>query len=195
MGAAWICRDRPDLFFSCIPKHLSSLLRAELFAIITLVICLPPDRNIRIFTDSLNFIHRYKSLMTPNLNIRQFIKCPNAYAWLLLRHLVTTKNLQLTILKVKAHSGDTWNDRADQLATTAAKSDPASLSLSLNFSCISHTTIYWNSTHMTLDTNIRPWIKKTSDIQRINHFCNLKSLSPLKFFITTGHIDWDFSSR
>jgi len=58
------------------------------------------------------------------LSVRKKEKISNFQIWMTIDYIIQTLDLKVKMVKVKAHSGDRLNDRADQLAKAAAFAAP-----------------------------------------------------------------------
>jgi ribonuclease HI len=96
----------------------SSLYRAELVAIILAVLTVPQESKVEIVTDSAMCISTYNRISKPDpkRTTRRWIKEKNWSLWMRLIEIVRRKRIWISFKKVKAHSGNTDNDRVDRLA-------------------------------------------------------------------------------
>ncbi|PKY36529.1 hypothetical protein RhiirB3_459352, partial [Rhizophagus irregularis] len=58
---------------------------------------------------------------------RLYYKTTNFELWAIIEHLISSKSLSVTAVKVKGHSGNFYNDYADSLANSAHTSSSAIL--------------------------------------------------------------------
>jgi ribonuclease HI len=119
MGIGWIVKregliDYSFSFSSSIESWPSST-RAELGAIWTALLVSPYKAQIHIFTDSKAAIEAIEGHQE-NSNLRNWFKTKNRSIIRQIKDCCIAKNLNLTLHKVKSHSGDKWNDLADKLA-------------------------------------------------------------------------------
>ncbi|CAB4404503.1 unnamed protein product [Rhizophagus irregularis] len=110
--------------------NIASSTEAETYIIITALLTVPHNSTIEIFTDSQNVIDTYNRMITRSLSIRRSLKLPNHVAWRFIIYLIESKNLKITFHKVKAHSGDQYNDLADEPANSACLLPPIELNSS-----------------------------------------------------------------
>jgi ribonuclease HI len=120
MGAAWLQTKGPnqDNFYITGVTDWPSSCRAELVAIILAVLTVPQTSKVEIVTDSASCISTYNRLVKPDprRTIRRWIKEKNWSLWMRLLEIIRKKKLQVYLTKVKAHSGDKFNDKVDKLA-------------------------------------------------------------------------------
>ena len=125
MGAAWIMVQDQQIThsFQTGVQDWPSALRAELVAIITIVLALPANQKITVHTDCKGIITKFQSLSreNPRMTHKRWLKQDNWLLWTRLIELVKTKEILITYIKAKAHSEDPFNNIADQQAKTARK--------------------------------------------------------------------------
>ena len=114
MGSGWIIPSL-NITFGCASTMWPSSTKAELIAIWTALLAVPQMINsVTIFTDSqasLDGIDRFKPQ-----NIRKYSQSPNGSIIEQIIRIILIKQLSISWVKVKGHSGDTHNDTADDLA-------------------------------------------------------------------------------
>jgi ribonuclease HI len=120
MEVTWLQTKGPnqDNSFTTGITDWSSAYRTELAAIILAVLTVPQTSKVEIVTDSASCISIYNRLIKPDARrtIRWWIKEKNWSLWMRLIEIIRKKKLQVHLTKVKAHSGDLFNDRVDILA-------------------------------------------------------------------------------
>jgi len=120
MGAAWLQTKGPNQgsFFAAGITDWSSSDRAELAAIILAILTVPQTSRVEIVTDSASCINTFNKLVKPDpkRTTRRWIKEKNWSLWMRLIEIIRKKKLQVHFKKVKAHSGDPFNDKVDKLA-------------------------------------------------------------------------------
>src|SRR4051812_416831 len=117
MGVGWIVKNL-DTSFSCKITDFPSSTRLELAAIVTALLAVPSDSQINIHTDSQAAIDGI-DFCNNNDDIRALYKMANFTLILAIRSLTASKKLIVRYIKAKGHSGNKWNDRADELAKVA----------------------------------------------------------------------------
>ncbi|PKY46722.1 hypothetical protein RhiirA4_461665 [Rhizophagus irregularis] len=86
--------------------------KAECHAILTAILVCPNSSEVQILTDSQNCINTCKSINNPLTSTRKLLKIPNHQIWRIIKHIISTKSISITLYKVKAHSGNLFNDLA-----------------------------------------------------------------------------------
>ncbi|CAB5380186.1 unnamed protein product [Rhizophagus irregularis] len=88
----------------------------------------PPDSVVKIYTDSMNYcVHTFQRVDDPLVSMRKILKIPNHDVWRLIKNLTGKKNLACLLFKVKAHSGDLYNDLADLEAGKGLDASPITI--------------------------------------------------------------------
>src|SRR5438477_10528706 len=132
--------------------------KAEAIAIFTALLTVPKSRKVEIFTDSqtcIDILHKLQ-IPHPKFTRRKLFKIKNWSIWIKIREVIQSKKLKVKLTKVKAHEGDYFNERADQLAKTALNS-PALIIKDREASSISVVPL-WND--IIIDIPIREFIKE-----------------------------------
>ncbi|PKY33909.1 hypothetical protein RhiirB3_453205 [Rhizophagus irregularis] len=102
--------------------------RAEIAAIHAALTVTPPSSTVTIYTDSQYSIDGFRLCATFSYsNSRLYYKTTNFELWAIIEHLISSKSLSVTAVKVKGHSGNFYNDYADSLANSAHTSSSAIL--------------------------------------------------------------------
>jgi len=94
---------------------------AELAAIWAAILTIPRGKQITIYTDS-NAAIRNISRGLEQTDRDKILKKKNAIWITKIIDLIKTKKIQIELVKVKSHSKDKWNDKADSLAKKGAAS-------------------------------------------------------------------------
>ena len=117
MGFGWVIvkDESPFEKFYASSYEWPSSTRMELLAVITAISILPQNSKLTIYTDSANVITKYQFLLNEK-SFRRKRKLPNFNLWDILFTIIKKLNISLFFEKVKAHSGDIFNDQADSLA-------------------------------------------------------------------------------
>jgi ribonuclease HI len=92
-------------------RNNPSSTRAELAAILLAIAITPPKKKVKIYTDSANVI----TAMSKNSR-KEEQKGSNIIIKSLIEQVTKEKNLEIEVIKVKAHSGIPGNEKADKLA-------------------------------------------------------------------------------
>jgi hypothetical protein len=88
---------------------------AELVAIWAAILTIPRGKQVEIYTDS-NAAIRNISRGLEQIDRMKVLKKKNAIWIMKIIDLINTKNIQIELVKVKSHSKNKWNDKADSLA-------------------------------------------------------------------------------
>ena len=127
MGIGWVIASEgenrlEDISFNSRIADWPSSTRAELGTIWTALLAAPSESKVRIYSNSnvaIEGIQGFKSQM----NIRNMFKTKN---YSLINQIIDccrTKNIDLELIKVKSHSMNHWNNKADKLAKEGLISD------------------------------------------------------------------------
>ncbi|GBB87610.1 hypothetical protein RclHR1_14090002 [Rhizophagus clarus] len=178
MGTAWVEVSSPvNDTFQCSTAHLLSSTKAEVLAILTAIIAAPIYCHVTIHTDSKNAIDTFNKTGCTNLSQRRIMKLNNFSLWILIHRLIKTKSLRVELLKVKAHSGQSYNDKADRLAKDACSNPPIFLAIShYSQAPIMVPTL---ANYGPLDKNIRKYLQRITNLHTFKKLLRTKALSPL----------------
>lgn len=83
----------------------------------TALLAIPSNTELTIYTDSqaaIDGINRISDAL--NRRGRKLLKLNNYVILFTIHDLIITKSLKLNLIKVREHSGDYWNDMADEIA-------------------------------------------------------------------------------
>jgi ribonuclease HI len=128
MGYSWIEPNLNVTFKgSCILNPSST--KSESYAILTVLLMLPNNSSVHIYTDSQNCIHNFNKFSNPLFSCRKQLNHNNHLLWTFIMELIKDKGLKLTLNKVKAHSNNIYNDMADELATQGLNIEPINLNI------------------------------------------------------------------
>ncbi len=97
--------------------------KAESLAILTALVTAPSNCHVNIFTDSQNLITMYHKVSSLT-KYRWKLKIKNISIWQAIINTVKELSLNIYFQKVKGHSNNEKNDKADELAKKGAKSSP-----------------------------------------------------------------------
>ena len=117
MGIGWIIKtETQDITFQARTiQTFPSSTKAELLAILSSLITIPPNTTVEIYTDSQAAINGIQTYISKNRN-KQKKQLKNQTTLNNIYQIIKTLNIQLNLHKVKAHTGNTENKKADQLA-------------------------------------------------------------------------------
>src|SRR5438034_4000691 len=124
MGYGWIGFDSDmnqiDSFYAC-TKLWPSSTRAEISALLSILLVIPSNCSIQLYTDSDNLIQGMKLLLNNRSKfIASILRLNNYVLWDCIEGLITRKFINIITHKVKAHDGDIYNEKADALAKQGA---------------------------------------------------------------------------
>ncbi|GET62832.1 RNA-directed DNA polymerase from mobile element jockey-like [Rhizophagus irregularis DAOM 181602=DAOM 197198] len=186
MAFAWTAID-PDGFileshYNNISSIFPSALRSEVFALLHGLDSLPRDSKITVATDCAQLLSLW-SLYVDAPFIPKLLKEPNHLLWSSIRTIMSQKKLDVSLLKVPAHSDDPLNNHVDALAKAAHTDSHLSShpSLELLAPCI----LQFNS--LLVDMNIRKFIRDIFDAKSL---LTLAVLPRFNSFSSTSDIDW-----
>ncbi|PKY63027.1 ribonuclease H-like protein, partial [Rhizophagus irregularis] len=116
MGYGWTTSNlfNCNITYNGSLKFFPSSTKAETMAILTALVVCPEFGIVTIHTDSqaaIDSFHKSKNLHT--ISLRRFNKINNNILWSSIHFIIQTLSLKVKLLKVKAHSGNQFNDIAD----------------------------------------------------------------------------------
>src|SRR6266513_3103346 len=163
MGIGWIkIENEIEIHkFNAKTKGWPSSTRAEIIAILTTLLVVKKHSVVNIYTDSKNTISIFNSYKAKFSNYKSYVKLDNQIVWELI--------LKVIMHKVKAHSNNKWNDRADEEANEGRDKDTLLL-IKNSYSKHKYQMQYYG---INIDTNPRSFIKKMNDIHIQKDFDNL----------------------
>ena len=132
MGSSWIQTQgpNPNTSFKTGSAYWPSSSKAETIAIFTALLTIPENKNVKIHTDSQTCIDTFNKLLKPHpkFTIKKLLKTTNWTIWTKIMETVQSKKLKVELIKVKAHNGDFFNEKADLLAKEALNLPPIEIS-------------------------------------------------------------------
>ncbi|GBC02172.1 hypothetical protein RclHR1_00450007 [Rhizophagus clarus] len=149
------------------------LLRAEMYAILLMIIVSPANCDVDIYTDSQNSINSIQQLLTTsNLSIRDIFKLPNNI--LILNNilfLIRSKNINIRFKKVKAHKDDPFNNYIDQECKKAHQGQTFLIINKLFFDNIHFISQKWGN--IPVEKKLRKFVTYSSNIHNYLSFLHL----------------------
>ena len=142
--------------FNAKTKSWPSSTRAEIIAILITLLVVKKHSVVNIYTDSKNTISTFNSYKTKFSNYRSYIKLDNQIVWELIFKVIEMLDLKVIMHKVKAHSNNKWNDRADEEANEGRDKDTLLL-IKNSYSKHKYQMQYYG---INIDTNPRSFIKR-----------------------------------
>src|SRR6266498_38289 len=192
MGIGWIQISDDDFiisqFSASINRTWPSSTKAETMSLLSILERLPCRAEVSFYLDSLATIQKFSNILSPTKYSNRHLKQPNPRLWLLINHLVSSKNLTVTLCKVKGHSGDVLNDRSDQLAKMGATSTNIFEPKFDNSPYLSFP-LFYNS--LPIDNNIRTFSKSLMDAKQFADFISLDRLT--RYQQLSSLVDWPAS--
>jgi ribonuclease HI len=175
---------------SCVLNPSST--KSESYAILIILLVVPNNAQINIYTDSQNCIHNYIYFTNPLISRRKQLNHNNHLLWTFMIELIKQKNLTLTFHKVKAHSNDPYNDITDELTTQELNEDP----INLHFQAHATNSLLlptWNSMGI-IDTNLCKWMKKVLQARIFNNFIFNNNFSSIRNTFSNIAINWEYTA-
>jgi ribonuclease HI len=189
MGFGWIILGTKELKFKGKIENFPSSSRAEIAAILTLLVTIPANKTVNIYCDSQATISAIKSSSHKNSSGKKFHNIT------LLRHItqiIRQQKIKLTLHKVEAHSGNKYNDIADWLAKSATMLEERhSIKPTDNMGYLEHNT-KWND--IQLEVPIQEMAKQ---ICGARHVLEWRSLNRNKISIDNDvlrSVNWTLST-
>jgi ribonuclease HI len=194
-GYGWIQThpNTPRETFKGSTLFFPSSTKSETMAIMTALITIPKNSTCTIITDSANCVDMLKDrLKNPITSPRRRLKLNNYLIWDLIMWIIEHHNLTINIEKIKAHSGDKYNDQADILAKAGSECQNPII---VNFKFFNKTSLgFFNWNHIYIvDRNIRTFANTPIQATIFNSVVSNSSLMPLNDHIINGSIDWYFT--
>ncbi|GBC11459.1 RNA-directed DNA polymerase from mobile element jockey-like [Rhizophagus irregularis DAOM 181602=DAOM 197198] len=201
MGWSWVQVLDGTGFFQSIAAYAYGIIhnwpsstRAEIAAIHAALTVTPPSSKVTIYIDSQSAIDGLRLCASSSYsNSRLYYKTTNFEFWALIEHLISSKSLSVTAVKVKGHSGNFYNDYADSLANSAHTSSSAILLSDLDQ--VSPHDFILKYDDILCESNPRRLFKQYSQMLWMQR---LTRLSRFNFIITLSFIpdfvvDWDLT--
>ena len=127
MAVGWILVNTNDtntikVEFSAANFGWPSSTKAEVLAILSTILVVPPHSSMKIYTDSKNAIQQFEQYKK-ELSVRRQLKINNQISWNTITYLLKKYNINLELIKVKAHSDNWGNNEADKMANKGLYED------------------------------------------------------------------------
>jgi ribonuclease HI len=123
MGVGWVQIENNRVVndFAASTKFWPSSSKAEYVAVLTALCTVKDNSHVTIFTDSNNVISIYNKWS--NLGYRKQNKVIHHDIWSAIFDILILNDINVTFIKVKAHTNNEWNELADQLAKGGTNKD------------------------------------------------------------------------
>ena len=163
--------------------------RSELAAIFIALLACPCARTVKIFTDSAAAIMSLSSSID-SCRSRRWTKINNSLLITKILSIVKEKQLHVTYIKVRGHSGDTHNDEVDRLARDAKNHHRSHLdnTFKSNSSHITYFPVFENK--YPIEQRIRRFIQSLFNIYNTAEWALLRSVND---HLRNRDIAWDAS--
>ena len=174
MGIGWLCSSVNDITHACFffsIQHNPSFTKAETLAILTALLVAPTRAYVRIYTDSQAALSTFNNVIKGlNLSTRKMEKLANYQAWKTIRHIISTHALNIDIIKVKGHSGNFLNNKADSLA----KQGCLEPKIDINFLNCPNSHLTFKNDSIMIENSIRNFWKQANQAQQFSKLLNLQ---------------------
>jgi ribonuclease HI len=156
MGLRWHITSQNDnsslQFYGC-TKLWASSTRAEMLAICTAPLTCPQKAIVKLCTDFQNCIDTFDKIQNNTLTPQKFQKLNNHLIWSAISHIINTLKLQVSLIKVKGHFNDLYNDKVDIL-TKSGLSSPHTILINTKTLLQQFCSIVWNK-QIPIDKDLR----------------------------------------
>ncbi len=192
MGFGWMVVNNEAFEFSASAILWPSSTKAKMLACLSTLMVVPVNATVTLYTDSAATITGFEKLDEfRNLSARRREKILNFQLWMTVAHIIECKCLTVNMIKVKAHSGDRLNDRADKLAKEVAVSAPRLNIIYMNLPGIN---VELTVDNLTLETSSRKSIKTLFEAHYFSQFLNLHRNADIKLLTEFHHLNWSATS-
>ncbi|PKY45935.1 hypothetical protein RhiirA4_460671 [Rhizophagus irregularis] len=196
MGYGWTTSNLStcNITYNGSLQYFPSATKAETMAILTALVVCPEFGIITIFTDSqaaIDSFHKSKNLHT--ISPRRFNKINNNILWSSIHFIIQTLSLKVKLSKVKAHSGNQFNDIAD-IQAKLGRTQPNPTTIIYDHLPNQTITLNWNN-EIPLDKDVRKCVGTILDYRRLDNHLNHPSLETIKDSTKKLLINWTLSSK
>ena len=156
-------------------------------AILTALLVAPPHARLKIYTDSQAAISTFLKIskyggVTP----RKFEKIANYQAWKTIKYIISKLHLKVELIKVKGHSDDFLNNKADALAKQGSLAPIINIDLLRS----PDSQIAIKNDTVVIESSIRRFWKHTNQAQQFSNLLNLQRNTDLLSRTTSQQISW-----
>ena len=111
-----------EVEFSAANFGWPSSTKAEVLAILSTILVVSPHSKMKIYTDSKNAIQQFEQYKK-ELSVRRQLKINNQISWNTITYFLVKYNIDLELIKVKAHSDNWGNNEADRVVNKGLYDD------------------------------------------------------------------------
>ncbi|CAB4436858.1 unnamed protein product [Rhizophagus irregularis] len=196
MGYGWTTSNlaNVNITYNGSLKFFPSSTKAETMALLTALSTCPNLGRITIYTDSqatIDSFHKTKNLHCTSP--RRYNKVNNNILWSSIHYIIKELSLRIHLIKVKAHSGNAFNDIADVQAKLGRTQAIPTVILHDHLPH-QNITLNWNE-EIPLDKDVRKCIGTILNYRRLDEHFNHPSLKTIKESTKDHLIDWALSSK
>ncbi|PKY60125.1 hypothetical protein RhiirA4_517364 [Rhizophagus irregularis] len=196
MGYGWTTSNlfNCNITYNGSLKFFPSSTKAETMAILTALVVCPEFGIITLHTDSqaaIDSFHKSKNLHT--MSPRRFNKINNNILWSSIHLIIRTLSLKVKLLKVKAHSGNQFNDIAD-IQAKLGRTQPIPTTIVHDHLPNQTITLNWNN-EIPLDKDVRKCVGTILAYRRLENHLNHPSLETIRDSTKNLLINWTLSSQ
>ncbi len=192
MGLGWVNVNQETVCFSASAILWPSSTKAEILACLAALIVSAPKAQVTLFTNSAATIAGFDNLnRLMQQSVRKREKTPNFQIWMTMDYIIRELDLNVIMIKVKAHNGDRLNDRADTLAKDAAFHAPR---LNLNYLALPELALGLTCDNLTVETSSRRCIKQLFEAKSFYDTLQLQRHADLETLTSQQHINWSSTS-
>ncbi|GBB91969.1 hypothetical protein RclHR1_19460001 [Rhizophagus clarus] len=181
--------------FSGSCKHFPSSTKAEAYAICTALLICPSRSKVHIYTDSLCCINTFHTITKRLTTPRRQLKIPNHNIWFIIAKIIAVNSLTVQLHKVKAHSGNQNNDKADILAKAGFTSTH---SIEINRKHLPNNIQFiWDQhqDNIVVDQNVRHITRDIGNRQKFNAWLDYTTNTILKQASFNQQINWSMTEE
>ncbi|RHZ88214.1 hypothetical protein Glove_25g74 [Diversispora epigaea] len=167
MGLGWVIPisddTRDDIEFRCTTEFFPSSTKAEIMALITAIAIAPVNCKVEILSDSQGAINIFNNILNNSLGKNkknEISNNNNMILTLVAQQIIKELKLQISLVKVKAHSGIKYNELADCLAQVSTISPFQDPQISINSYSLNQLKVIPRWKNITLDYSIKIATKK-----------------------------------
>ncbi|CAB4435335.1 unnamed protein product [Rhizophagus irregularis] len=196
MGYGWTTSNlyNCNITYNGSLKFFPSSTKAETMAILTALVVCPEFGIVTVHTDSqaaIDSFHKSKNLYT--ISPRRFNKINNNILWSSIHLIIQTLSLKVKLLKVKAHSGNQFNDIAD-IQAKLGRTQPVPTTIIHDHLPNQTITLNWNN-EIPLDKDVRKCVGTILNYRRLENHLNHPSLGTIRDSTKNLLINWTLSSQ